>query len=370
MQQIELDERVIERILGRPMLRLLRPSYGAYDPEVLRIAAALGYHTVLWDTDSGDGRTGATTRSIIRNGSRGGDGAIVLLHCGPAATPPALGRIISHYRSRGYRIVDLGEMLDLEPPPTACGVTNERSGDTAGSLQGAARRAVTGDRLTLQGICLGSATIRQDLEIVGVGDGTSGTPTLDGVGKGTVVTIKAGVTVTLRGLTVRAGVRGIENHGDLTLDGVVVEGNRGEQVGAGIHNAEGATLRLTGSSVIRRNTATMTGGGVLNAGTLELRDASAIVRNTVLDARGEADEVEEGVDPLDLAHPLLGGSPVDGMGGGLADLGTLVGVVCAPELGANVRHNRPDDCFSLTSPIVPPALDDLPEGDPSELPDG
>jgi peptidoglycan/xylan/chitin deacetylase (PgdA/CDA1 family) len=95
--QIVLDERVIEGIRGRPMLRSLRPSYGAYDAEVLRIAAALGYHTILWDTDSGDGRSGATTRSIIKNGRRGQNGAIVLLHCGPAATPAAIGRNIERY---------------------------------------------------------------------------------------------------------------------------------------------------------------------------------------------------------------------------------------------------------------------------------
>lgn len=263
--------------------------------------------------------------------------------------------------------MDLGQLLDLEPPSTACRVTNERSGDVATSPQRAARRVDAGDRLTLQGTCLGSALIRKDLEVTGIGDETTGAPTLDGVGRGTVVTVKAGVTVTLREFTVRAGVRGIENHGDLTLDGVVVESNRGAQVGAGVHNAAGATLLLTGSSAIRRNTASLAGGGVLNAGTLELRGASTIARNVVRDEGRGTDEVDGVTDVLDRAHPLLGGSPVDGIGGGLTDLGTLVGVVCAPELGANVRNNRPDDCVSLTSPtVVPPPLDVLAEGEPSE----
>lgn len=360
--QIDLDERVVERILGRPMLRLLRPPYGAYDPEVLRVAAALGYHTILWGTDSGDGRSGATTRSIIKNGSRGGGGAVVLLHCGPAATPAAVGPIIERYRARGYRLVDLGEMLDLEPPPTACRVTSDRTGDTATSLQRAVRRAVAGDLLTLQGTCLGITHFRRDLEISGLGDETTGAPTLDGVGKGTVVTVKAGVTVTLRDVTIRAGERGIENHGDLTLDGVIVEGNGGGEAGAGIHNADGATLLLQGSSVIRRNTASVAGGGVLNAGTLELRDASTIVRNTVLDERREADQVEGDVDVLDLAHPLLDGSTSAGSGGGIMDLGALVGVVCAPDIGANVRNNSPDDCFTLVGAIPVPWAPAVPDG--------
>ncbi len=167
--QIELAERVVERVLGRPMLRLLRPPYGAYHAVVLRIAAALGYHTVLWDTDSGDTRPGATTRSVIARGGRGNAGAIVLLHCGPAATPAAVGRIIRRHRSRDHRLVDLGEMLDLEPPATACRVTNDRSGDAAASLQRAARRAARGDRLRLQGTCIGSARIRRDVVINGIG---------------------------------------------------------------------------------------------------------------------------------------------------------------------------------------------------------
>lgn len=112
---------------------------------------------------------------------------------------------------------------------------------------------------------------------------------------------------------------------------------------------------------------------ILNAGTLELRDASTIVRNTVLDERRMTDEPGDDTGVLDLVHPLLDGFPPAGSGGGLMDVGTLVGMVCAPEIGASVRNNRPDDCFSLTSPlVVPPVLGVLPEGDPSEplAPDG
>ncbi len=351
------------------MLRLLRPSYGAYDPEVLRIAAALGYHTVLWDTDSGDGRSGATTRSIIANASRGGDGAVVLLHCGPKATVDAVGRIIDRYRARGYRLVDLGQLLELEPPLTACRVTNERSGASATSLQRAARRADAGDRLTLQGTCLGTSHMRKDLEVSGMSAEDSGAPTLDGLGRGTVVTVKAGVTVTLRELTVRTGERGIENFGDLTLDGVIVEGNRGQDVGAGVLNAEGATLRLTGSSVIRRNAATVAGGGVLNIGMLELRDASTIVRNVVLGESGDAAAGASPPDQNDVPDPVSGASPAAGAGGGIMDLGVLVGAVCAPETFANIRGNSPDDCYSLDSSIPAPwALDSLRTGIESESP--
>ena len=302
--QIATNERVIEQALGRPVLRLLRPPYGAHDPEVVRIAAALGYHTILWDTDSGDGRSGATTRSIFRNGRRGGDGAIVLLHCGPAATPAAVGPIIEHYRARGYRLVDLGTMLDVQPPPTACRVTNVDADDTTTSLQRAVGEASPGDRLTLQGTCLGTVHVRKDLELSGVRTETSGTPTLDGAGRDAVVTVKPGVTVTLRGVSIQGGGRGILNRGNLALHDVVVLRNGADLDGAGVYNAAGGTLTLHASSSIRHNTTSGVGGGVLNAGTLVLSDSSSIVHNVARDASVEAPSAGTGIDPSQpLAHP-------------------------------------------------------------------
>ena len=88
-KQIAVNEQAIEGALERPILKLLRPPYGAYDRDVLRIAASLGYQTMTWTIDSGDTKSGATTRSVIRQGSGGGRGAIILLHCGPSVTPAA-----------------------------------------------------------------------------------------------------------------------------------------------------------------------------------------------------------------------------------------------------------------------------------------
>jgi peptidoglycan/xylan/chitin deacetylase (PgdA/CDA1 family) len=333
--QVDINERVIERALDRPTLRLLRPSYGAHDREVVRIAAALGYHTILWDTDGGDGRAGATTRSVIRAGSRGGNGAIVLLHCGPEATPAAVGPIIDNYRSRGYRLVDLGHMLDLAPPPTACRVHNVDSGITEPSLKRAVRAASAGDRLTVRGTCVGTTRIGRDLTISGVRIEASGPPTLDGIGTGPVLTVKPGSTVTIDQLTIQGGARGIHNHGDLTLHDVIVRGNTAA-VGAGIYNAAGSTLTLNGTTSIRDNAATALGGGVINAGLVVMNDSSAITRN---------------------AAP--------GVGGGiyLFDSGTVDGAVCAPEEDANVNANTPDDCFwsapnppYIAGPSVPEPL--------------
>jgi peptidoglycan/xylan/chitin deacetylase (PgdA/CDA1 family) len=342
--QIVRNERVIERILGRPMLRLLRPSYGAFDADVLRIAAALGYQTILWDTDGGDGRAGTRTRSIIADGSRGDAGAIVLLHCGPSATPAAVGRIIERYRKRGLRLVDLGTMLDPDPPASACRVVNDRTGKTDRSLQQAVRSARSGDRLILRGTCLGPATIRRDVEIAGTQSGESGLPTVYGVGMSSALTVGAGATVTLKGLTVSGGIRGVENRGHLTLVDGVVQGNGVAELGAGVYNAAGATLVLRGSTTIRRNTASVAGGGVFNAGTLLLREQSSIVRNVVRDLGLQLARAGDDTETSALPSPLL--DAIDRPGGGILDMGRVSGAVCAPAADANVQRNSPDDCRS------------------------
>ncbi len=273
--QIAANERVIEGILGRPMLHLLRPPYGAYDSRVVRVADDLGYRIILWDVDSGDTSSGTSVGSVIRYGRAGGRGAIVLLHCGPSVTPPAVASIIASYRTRGYKLVDLGTMLHVGPPTRperparACRVRDTRTGRTRGSLQKAAAAASSGDTLTLQGICRGVTTLGKDLTVKGISTKTSGPPTLAGMGHGTVVTVRADATVKLKSLAIRGGAAsqggGILNRGTLELRDVSVQSNHATS-GGGILNI--GQLALNGSSSVRNNTATVSGGGILNTGTV------------------------------------------------------------------------------------------------------
>ena len=109
--QIRRDETTVEPITGRPMLKVLRPPYGAWDATVARVAGSLGYRTLLaWDVPSEDDQ-GASTSQIERNALRGGRGSVVLMHCGPSATPGALGAVIRGYRARGFRFVSVPELL-------------------------------------------------------------------------------------------------------------------------------------------------------------------------------------------------------------------------------------------------------------------
>jgi len=115
--QIRDNERVHEKVLGRPMLKLMRPPYGAYDSRVVRVAGSLGYKKiVLWSQSSGDTSSGATVSSIIRHSTGGRPGSIILMHCARNITAKALPSIIRHYKRRGIPMIGLDEMFGLAPP--------------------------------------------------------------------------------------------------------------------------------------------------------------------------------------------------------------------------------------------------------------
>jgi peptidoglycan-N-acetylglucosamine deacetylase len=128
-EEIARDERIVEQVTGLPMLKLLRPPYGAFDGRVRRVAAGLGYRTIaLWDIDSGDS-AGLPAPAVVRRATAGAPGSIVLMHCGPAVTPRVLPAIIKRYRARGFGFVTLATLLgattedpaDPMPRPRAAG---------------------------------------------------------------------------------------------------------------------------------------------------------------------------------------------------------------------------------------------------------
>jgi hypothetical protein len=185
--------------------------------------------------------------------------------------------------------------------PTACRVKNLDTGVTKASLQKAHDAAKKGHRLTVRGVCAGPTTLRKSLTITGVRTTTSGKPILDGELSGTVVTVRPGVTVTLRGLTVRGGAAagwgagGISNSGRLVLRDVVARGNTAQYQAGGIYN--GGTLVMGGSTAIVGNMAgpgdgeeRSSGGGVVNRGTVVMNGASAIRGNSADDGAGVRNE--------------------------------------------------------------------------------
>ena len=111
-RQLQRNEKVHERILGQPMLKLFRPPYGVYSERVRRVAAEVGYRRmVLWNVQPHDWSARTTARQIERRATGARRGSIILLHCRHGATVKALPRIIRHYRGRGIELVGLDELL-------------------------------------------------------------------------------------------------------------------------------------------------------------------------------------------------------------------------------------------------------------------
>lgn len=118
-QEINSDRRIIEAITGVPMTRVLRPPFGAFNPTTLREAAAAGFPLVMnWDTTFADTsrRPDGTLwplRAYLRTASRGGNGSILLGHCGSPVDYRILRKVIAGYRARGLEFVTIPQMFGL-----------------------------------------------------------------------------------------------------------------------------------------------------------------------------------------------------------------------------------------------------------------
>jgi peptidoglycan/xylan/chitin deacetylase (PgdA/CDA1 family) len=96
------------------MLKVLRPPYGAVSDRVQRVAASLGYHTILlWDTSIGDTSRRSGERTMQQRALEGTAGSVVLMHCGSRQTVDLLPGIIDDYLARGYRFVTVPELLGI-----------------------------------------------------------------------------------------------------------------------------------------------------------------------------------------------------------------------------------------------------------------
>lgn len=88
---------------------------GHDDPRVLGLLGGLGYRNVHWDVEAfdwdGDLTADDVSRTVVDGVSAHGDGAIVLLHTWPAATPSALLGILERLRGDGAAFVTVDKVL-------------------------------------------------------------------------------------------------------------------------------------------------------------------------------------------------------------------------------------------------------------------
>lgn len=108
-QEIQKTEDAVYNIIG-VRTTLFAPPSGDYDQRTLDLCRDMGYSVCLWSADTIDWKPGSTA-SVIRERilSKPLEGAIILMHPKPE-TLLALPDLLAEFRSRGIRVVKLGEM--------------------------------------------------------------------------------------------------------------------------------------------------------------------------------------------------------------------------------------------------------------------
>lgn len=140
-RQLAEADAIISELTGQPTLPCWRPPFGDRDQRVLRAAAAEGYQSIYWTLDShdsiGEEKSAAQILARLTNPppARGQaddflDGAIILMHVGKRGTAEAAPDIIRDYRSRGFTLVTISELLGASTQPSAATTRDSRTSDT------------------------------------------------------------------------------------------------------------------------------------------------------------------------------------------------------------------------------------------------
>lgn len=117
VEDLQITEAAIEEVIGKAPAAF-RPPFGDTDFDVVNAAKQEGYNIILWSIDTIDWADGTVSEEIVDNvlsNVRNGD--IILMHTTKerVETPKALPIIIEGLQERGFDIVDIATMLDIEP---------------------------------------------------------------------------------------------------------------------------------------------------------------------------------------------------------------------------------------------------------------
>lgn len=109
---LERNHAMLRALIGRDP-DLFRPPFGEYSNKVIEEATSMGYHTVQWSIDSLDWKD-VSADFMVERVLRAAPGDIVLFHNAGKNTPRAVARLLPTLRSRGFRIVPVGELIYKE----------------------------------------------------------------------------------------------------------------------------------------------------------------------------------------------------------------------------------------------------------------
>lgn len=107
---IQENEELLFSLVGEQP-RLFAPPYGEVDQRIARVAAGLGYWTIMWTIDTIDWQRPAPGRIVERVVPRLASGAIILMHP-TEPTLEALPQILEAIRAKGMEVVPVGQLIE------------------------------------------------------------------------------------------------------------------------------------------------------------------------------------------------------------------------------------------------------------------
>jgi peptidoglycan/xylan/chitin deacetylase (PgdA/CDA1 family) len=113
-QEIRRTTAAIRRAAGNVPVPFFSPPYNDFNERIVRLAAELGYITVLCSVDTADWMRPGVERIVKRVLGKAHNGAIVLMHP-TEQTPAALAELIPALFSQGYALVPLSTLLSAVP---------------------------------------------------------------------------------------------------------------------------------------------------------------------------------------------------------------------------------------------------------------
>ncbi len=117
-EQMARTHQILRRITLKPV-RTFRPPYGAFNPQIMVDARALGYRTIHWSVDSLDWKSLPRDQVLANILPNVRPGSIILQHSAGGigedltGTVQALAPLIRTLSQRGYRFVTISEMLGI-----------------------------------------------------------------------------------------------------------------------------------------------------------------------------------------------------------------------------------------------------------------
>lgn len=103
------SERIFSACGEKPVL--FRAPSGAYNNEVITVAAEQGLVTIQWNVDSRDWKNPTVEKMVTSVTENVQNGSIVLFHCGAQPTAEALPQIMEILYQQGYAFVSVSDLI-------------------------------------------------------------------------------------------------------------------------------------------------------------------------------------------------------------------------------------------------------------------